>query len=349
MKTLPEFHPGRTAREAHMALEKSVKIADQAQHCAVLWFAEILKRKLFRELGFSSMNQYAAQKLSFSRSRTGDFMMLAKRLDELPAVKAEMAAGRLGYTLAREIVPVADASNEKAWLEVAQNQSRRELAETVKQAKAEAKRKPHPSQAELIPAPPATTPPAVIKTRIGFELTPVQLARFEALQAQIGHQANRAEWLLDMMEQSLVNTEPNTEPNTEQKSPRGDIRAPYQIHVHECPTCQKSAVQTRHGEQELAANEKEVTICDAQVQSQGHPNKSTIPPRIRREVLSRDRHRCRRKGCEHTGYLHIHHMQPRSRGGSNKRENLVTLCSACHHLWHEQGGDLGDLLTEVQT
>ncbi len=112
MYYLPEFHPDSTADEAHLALTKSVKIVDQAQHCAVLWFAEIYKRLLFRDLGFSSMNQYATEKLGFSRSRTGDFMMLAKRLDELPAVKEELAAGRLGYTVAREIVPVADASNE---------------------------------------------------------------------------------------------------------------------------------------------------------------------------------------------------------------------------------------------
>ena len=29
-----------------------------------------------------------------------------------------------------------------------------------------------------------------------------------------------------------------------------------------------------------------------------------------------------------------HHMVPRSRGGSNKAENLITLCSSCHGKMH---------------
>ncbi len=230
---MPEFRPARSAGEAHQSLRQSLEIQDQAQYCAVLWFAEIFQRGLYRDLGFSSMNQYAEEGLGFSHSRTRDFMQLAK------------------------VGPVVD----------------------------------------------------------------------------------KGEWLLDIVERSL-----NTDPVL---LPRGSNPPPHQIHIHECPGCTEARVASPRGEILLSAAEKEVAHCDAQIHRASQANKATIPPKTRREVLARDRNQCRRKGCQHTRRLHIHHLETRADGGSNDIENLVTLCAGCHHLWHEQGGDLRALLTTV--
>ncbi|MEN8007195.1 MAG: HNH endonuclease [Candidatus Krumholzibacteriota bacterium] len=84
--------------------------------------------------------------------------------------------------------------------------------------------------------------------------------------------------------------------------------------------------------------------CDAAVCRKGGRNTTTIPPRVRREVLARDRHRCQTPGCGRTRFLEVHHKVPRSGGGSNSRENLVTLCGSCHRLWHEQGAGVETLM-----
>ena len=39
---------------------------------------------------------------------------------------------------------------------------------------------------------------------------------------------------------------------------------------------------------------------------------------------------CGKKNCR----LEVHHLIPRSRGGSDKLANLITLCTDCHHLAH---------------
>ena len=39
---------------------------------------------------------------------------------------------------------------------------------------------------------------------------------------------------------------------------------------------------------------------------------------------------CGKKNCR----LEVHHLLPRSRGGSDKLANLITLCTDCHHLAH---------------
>ena len=67
-----EFCSGQPASAVHDALKTAVGTMDRAKQNAVLWFGEILDRKLYRELGYGSINQYALQELGFSASRTGE-------------------------------------------------------------------------------------------------------------------------------------------------------------------------------------------------------------------------------------------------------------------------------------
>ena len=59
----------------------------RAEQCAVLWFAELNERRLYRDLEFSSMHQYAYESLKFSKSKFYQFMNMAKLLEQLPAVE----------------------------------------------------------------------------------------------------------------------------------------------------------------------------------------------------------------------------------------------------------------------
>ena len=348
MKTLPEFHPGSNAETAHESLRTSLEILDTAQHCAVLWFGEIMHRKLYRDLGFSTMRAYAMERLEFSSTRAGDFMRLAAKLQELPVLRDELESGRLGYSKAMAIVPVADANNEAQWVEVAKVKSRAEVRDEVRRARLRisGEKKDNPAQTELMPRPAAPAPTAVIPVAVGFTLSPGQFARYEAVLGKIDHRGDKAELLLAMAEALLVADSVSEEPP--EVARRRAIAAPqYQVHVHQCPECARKSVSTPAGDVELGAVEGEVACCDAEVHNPGERNTTTIPPKMRREVQARDRYRCRRKGCGHTRYLHVHHVVPRADGGSNEAENLVTLCSACHDLWHRRGGELSGMLSEV--
>jgi len=81
-------------------------------------------------------------------------------------------------------------------------------------------------------------------------------------------------------------------------TPRGDFssRPPVQIHVHEDANTGRMTVQTDAGERELSRNEPERRRCDAAVCEHGGRNTTTIPPRVLREVLARDQHRCQSPG-----------------------------------------------------
>ena len=54
------------------------------------------------------------------------------------------------------------------------------------------------------------------------------------------------------------------------------------------------------------------------------------------DILKRDRFRCQVPGCNCRRNLHIHHIIPRSHGGSNDPANLIVLCEKCHlRLLHD--------------
>ena len=330
------YAPDQPAAKVHVSLQNSLTAMDDAHQCAVLWFGEIMRRRLFRDLGCSTINQYAIRKLGFSKSRADDFIRLARQLDKLPEVREAVVSGDLGYTKAREIISVATPETQGPWLEAAKG-TRKELIREVKKARRAAK--VDPAQGELLPSTPTVVAPWELPVRFQMDLTQEQEARRSALVERLhklgGVPNDRAELMLEALAALL-----ETKELLGQKCPRGHLssRPPVQIHVHENVESGVMTVQTNAGERELSKAEAERMRCDAAVCSHGGRNTTTIPPRIRREVLARDRHRCQAPGCGRTRFLEVHHIVARQKGGTNQLDNLVTLCGACHRLWHERGG-----------
>ncbi|MCK9996323.1 MAG: DUF222 domain-containing protein, partial [Candidatus Krumholzibacteria bacterium] len=288
------YIPDQSAAKVHTLLRNSLAALEEAHQCSVLWFGEVMRRKLFRDLGHSSINQYASLELGFSKSKAGDFIRLARQLDKLPAVCEAVASGELGYTKAREIVSVATPETQDEWLKAAKG-TRKELVNEVKKAKRAAK--VDPGQGELLPSSPTVVAPRELPVHFRLELTPEQEARRAAMVERLhklgGVPQDRAELMLEALAALL-----ETKELQGQKCPRGHLanRPPVQIHVHENAATGRMTVQTDAGERELSKAAAERMRCDAAVCEQGGRNTTTIPPRVRREVLARDQHRCQAPG-----------------------------------------------------
>ena len=86
-------------------------------------------------------------------------------------------------------------------------------------------------------------------------------------------------------------------------------------------------------------------LCDSRIQmvikgehsivGVGRTTRS-IPPWLARIVKIRDGG-CQFDGCEHTKWLHIHHIQHWSKGGPTDLWNLICLCLFHHQYVHEHG------------
>ena len=69
----------------------------------------------------------------------------------------------------------------------------------------------------------------------------------------------------------------------------------------------------------------------------------TYPPdweERRSQVVERDGEQCSK--CGNWGRLHLHHIKPLSKGGSNKITNLILLCESCHSKEHGGRGFSGE-------
>ncbi len=362
--TLPPFAPDRPAAEVDAALRQAVAVCDRARECAVLWFAEVQRRALYRALGHASLQLYATQALGFTDNRYWQFERLADDLDRLPALQSAVAAGDVGWTKAQQVARVATPATQAAWIDRAKAVGRRELEREVRAAGAtpKAARAVRRAQLELSAlqagdgalAPAQAIAVAPQPGSLTLRGDALQLARFEAL-VEKARKLRAVPAGADRLEVVLAGLEALVEAvASEAKAARGDAPTPiadlapakssravgprYQVIVHQCPDCNAATVATGAGERRLAPAQAAAVACDARVRAADGPNRATIPPSVRARVLARDRHRCATPGCGATRFLEVHHVVPRSRGGANDAANLVTLCSRCHVFVHEREG-----------
>ena len=397
------------ATEVDRRLRQALHQLQLAERNAVLWFAEVLKRRLFKDLGFSSIYQYASEALGFSPPRTAQFIRLCQSLEGLPALKNSVAAGEVSWTKAREVAKVATPQTESAWVDLARTESRRQLERRVRlaQTRSRAKRRdggrqlglagdgrrPELAGGETQPgladseALPSDVAFAEVPVTLSLRFTPEQYARYEAILERLrkrGERGPREELILAGLEALLVEAGSGTAapvsprdaksasarkataaspPDAAPVSPRNSKPA-YQIVVHQCEDCGRARVQTSRGAKPIDPAAAEAMRCDARILRPGEKNRlggenrsgeksrvgeqirlgeenhisgrnrATIPPGVRRDVLARDGYRCRTPGCGSARFLEVHHVVPRAAGGSNRPDNLVTLCSACHQLTH---------------
>ena len=97
------------------------------------WLLEIDRRRLFEERGFSSLGDYAMELCGIKPRKARYLVLVAKRLERLPAIRDAFDSGALSWTKAREITKVATPANEAEWLERARVLSNRELEKAVRE------------------------------------------------------------------------------------------------------------------------------------------------------------------------------------------------------------------------
>lgn len=330
MDELQTFRPGLPPADVDACLRRTLAVLDRARECAVLWFGEIVRRELYRDLGYASAHQYAHLALGFSRNRTNQFLRLAGDLERLPKLRAAVADGTIGWTKAQQVARVATPGSDGDWVDKARATTRKELAQEIKVQRglnAKGVQASLDLPAAAVAFAPAEPPP----TLLNFRLTAVDLARYEGLtemlkkQGLVRPEATREEVLLIALAH-LAEGSPVR---------RRTGASPYQVVIYECEHCKRAHAVTRGGDRPVTESEHAAIDENAVVIRNGRPVGSGVTPRLRRFVLSRDRFRCRAPGCGSNHYLELHHIVPQDEGGPHSADNLVTLCSRCHRYLHE--------------
>ncbi|MCK4303386.1 MAG: hypothetical protein KAY24_04045, partial [Candidatus Eisenbacteria sp.] len=147
------FQGRLTAEEVHARLRRSLADMHKAERSVFLWFSEIQERRLYRQLGYSSIQAYGYEELDFTANRVNRYLHLMNDLERLPLISEALHSGNLGWTKARAIVRVSSSANEEHWLKAAMRLSRRDLESKVTRARmqAAARRRGNPEQPDLAP------------------------------------------------------------------------------------------------------------------------------------------------------------------------------------------------------
>ncbi len=93
---------------------------------------------------------------------------------------------------------------------------------------------------------------------------------------------------------------------------------------------------SRQSSEDYLARADSIVVPGAQVSvlPLGGRRRKKLPSNVLQALVARSAGCC--ECCSQRGLLHIHHIRPLSRGGTNELENLRLLCSNCHSREHAQ-------------
>jgi len=126
-----QFVPSLSASAVDQLLRRHERRAVCARLLTAAYLLDLAERRLFRQLGYSSVMHYGTHALGLSPREVWERLRMARALHELPLIEAALRDGRLSWSKAREIIRVAAPETVKAWVARAQRLSCRELEAAV--------------------------------------------------------------------------------------------------------------------------------------------------------------------------------------------------------------------------
>ncbi|MCB0338483.1 MAG: HNH endonuclease [Bdellovibrionales bacterium] len=267
----------------------------------VFFLSEINRRKLYRDVGHSSLFTFCTEKLGYSEASAYRRVQAAKAIDLHPEVYGKLKEGELTLLGVAELSKVLTKENWRILVKAAQGKNTKELAELVAEIKPAVVRKVEtikaikPTQPMRVPMTQQTQSTFTVKAQVEYKVSIVADQEFMSLYSRVKAlvPGNRSA-MLDVLRVALEEYE-----------------------KRHCPK-QRSARRERR----KASLTPRTTKAIAQA--------------IKDEVYLRDRGQCTfvspdGKRCSSTRHLEFDHIVPKAKGGRNTPENLRLLCRS-HNL-----------------
>ncbi len=299
---------------------KALEVAGRYQR-SVSELLEILQtldaRKTFREYECTSLFQYAVKHLKLSEDVAFNFITVARKAIEVPALKQEIQAGTITVAKARKICSVLTAGNQSHWLAKATEVSTRELEREV------ARVNPKAAVAE--------TSTYVAEDRIRLVLGVSEefmkmLKRVQDLEARSTQKSGNHEAALQAsLESYLEKHDPirRAKRVVAAKNAKSATACPVTRRVYRSESIQAQDAGSEYLEPKIKSTSLRKPLASA----------------LRHQLRLRDQDRCAMvdssgKRCAGTRWLDFHHVIPLSKGGEDTLGNLVTLCHTHHQRQH---------------
>ena len=290
---------------------------------------EAKRAELHKHLGYGSFAEYLERVIGYAPNTGRDRVRVAEELEELPAIAAAWAEGRLAYSAVREITRIATPATEAKVLAYVDGLTVREVIGAMRglekgddpDQRREPFSEPRPLRMELPP-----------------ETYAMFLAARRHLEEAVGHPMTDAQFMAVACRAvldggSAVRADDHARPNV----------PPYQVAIVTCPECKRGWHDIPGQSIELSPSAIERAHCDAVLLGRVDectdepPDASrTLPATMRRAVSARDHHRCRVPGCTLSTFVDIHHIDGWANTRTHRMDKLVTLCGLHHAMHHDK-------------
>jgi hypothetical protein len=303
----------------------------------------------WRRLGYATETQYARERLGISQSAFMARRLLGLRLEKLPGVASALGAGQLGVEAALQVVRVATASTEAAWVARARRRTIKLLREEVAAALVAVRSSgevncPPPLDAEMVAF--EALEQAVVSGR-AFQLQPVDAGRAAcpggACLADVSRLAEpaskpRSVWrtmlgsLADWLDRAFQTSADAAAKGTNAVRSRGCGSSAGRVTLRLRMSRSSYAWWRGLEAQARAWLPRGMSwlrfLCLSLWQAWQHLLGSEV---AYGHIYIRDRYRCTSPVCNRRDVT-PHHLRFRSAGGGEEDENLTSPCSWCHLL-----------------
>lgn len=308
-----------TSKQIHeTAIAKAAKylVAEAELLTAIM---DVDRHQLYKKFDETHLTPYCVKYLKLSEDVAAMFVRVARKSQQVPELGLAVQDG-LQMSKAKTIASVIDSENQQEWIEKAQTLTKDKLEREVAAANPSA---PKPEKAK---------PTGPNRIRIEFEVTyeeaeMIKRAR-ELMSQKKSKYAQIGETLVAAARDWVDREDPVRKAERAQK--RKDKNQNREMGEHNPQSKRKE-----HGPSERTGDAGGAP---------GHDrprDRSNMPADIIHQVNLRDRGACRKRmpdgsicGCRQ--WTDIHHIVPRSMGGEDTVENLITLCKAHHRQLHER-------------
>jgi 5-methylcytosine-specific restriction endonuclease McrA len=297
---------------------KSQILLDDAISCAKIYLsaegsliAALMKldqENVHRDLDLRSLRALAMSVLGLSEDVAGNFVAIAKKSTEVPALLTEIQSGRVSVSNARTLLPILTLENQLKWLSSACALSKRKL------------------QKEIAREYPRQAPVEESMRYVSAERLQLKCGVSEDL----GNQIRRVQDLESSKQGKAVSIE-------------GAIEAAIDHYLDRNDPLEKAKRAQRRAEKRNVPQgvSKDVPPERKDVPVPKDPH--FVPAGLHHAMTLRDGDQCTEilkngSRCPERRWLHGHHIIPVHLGGKTELSNLRTLCAFCHKRLHRLAG-----------
>jgi hypothetical protein len=323
---------------------------------ASVWILRAVQAGAAGRLGMSSDVEYVSRVMQCGPREAYERVRVAEALAELPHLAHALRDGALGWCAVRELSRILVAETEEVWLDAVVGRTVREIEVMVAgRRRGDLPTDPKSSEAREV----------VLSFRVSVATAALLRDALQALRREAGSHLSDDEALTQLARSVLQGPRDQGRASYQiavdvcpecRRATRTTDGAPVPIgeDVVAMAACDAEVVDLRVPERSPKMEVASAGVPEdaANAEDSASPTQTalatltkretltkratqTIPPATRRLVLRRDHGRCVVPGCTHATFVDLHHVTPRSEGGTHDPDRLATVCGAHHAALHE--------------